>query len=301
MIAQAYHTASRAYIYHGELIKQAYTLSLTSCVLAGKIWTAMPPLAPNLSLLLLRYTGICFIGPQVNHLCKSFYDFRLAFHYSDYQGMCQTAAKVGVKATNLFLTIAQFAVPIIALLANPAVSVEFAAALVPISRAAWAIGCGNEICDYYLNHSLLDELKALEHHDTQKKQIVESFLGMLGENALDAKQKESSLALRLVRQCEGSTLDLFTNAIDAKQTPVTNELSQRQFSVLCDSLDQKNHYGEAGTVLSGLGYGAMHISKLYPDGIVEWSLRWSISFLYLLKSIHKKMFNAEQQDKLTSE
>lgn len=294
MICHAANRFSNIYLKHGELLKQSYTLALTSCVLAEKIWPAINSAIPQTSLLLLRYTSLYFIGPQIQQLCKSGRDLYLASHYGDVTGIVLTAAKVTVKATNLFLTIAQFVMPVFNLLTMTRLATTLGEIIVPLSRGAWFIGCSNQISDYYLNKNLVSELESLVQNERQRiTKVMNNFLELLKNPVSACPKAIDPLALRLIRQCEGSSLDLFQDSCT-----LNDDEAMRYLAIVRECIEQKGFYSEAGTALSALGYAAMHISKLYPDSVVEWSLRWSISFLYLLKIVHKKIFLQKQQSKI---
>lgn len=293
------------YHEHSDLIKNVETTILTTSVLVGKIWKSIPQTIPLVSLIVLRYTGILFIGAQVQHCQKSFYDLKLAIQYRDFPGIVLVASKVAVKVATLFLTIAAFTTPLLGLFFSSALALSCATLLRPLSRSSWLLGCINEMCDYFSNHSLKKELDALKIKNDSAVRIhnvVINFMAILNKDKIDIRAPESLLALKIARQCTGSSLKLFRSSAFStkyKKNCYLNEEEERHyFSELRKTLNQKNHHTEAGTALSSLGYLCMHVSKLYPDGPVEWGLRWSMSMLYCMKTVEKKIFQYLQRKRI---
>ncbi len=284
------------YRRHTDLIQNGQTLLLTTVVLASKIFSSIPDVVANLSMATLKYTGILFINAQVMHLQKSAYDLKLALTFFDFKGILLTALKVSVKSANIFLIISGFVMPIISLIGFKVFSASLLTLLLPISRSSWVLSCFNEISDYYQNQLLYQELSALNL--TQSKNLITNFKTLQSKFS-NHRSSDYHLALRLIRQNEGSTLEIFKNSLTHRNVislPTwQTQLYIREFQA---SLYKKNTLSESGSLLSGLGYTSMHVSKLYPDGIVEWGLRWNMSLLYFIKTIDKKFFQAEQEKRI---
>lgn len=256
----------------------------------------MPSAIADLSLVLLKYSSILFINSQVLHLQKSIYDLHLALKFRDGQGILFTAAKVAVKALNIFLTCMGLLIPTANLFGFYQLASGCFALVVPLSRTGWLLGCMNESNDYFQNRRLGSEL---DHLNPEKRQKLIVDFQSLRNSTYRQSINKPSLALRLIRQSEGSTQEIFVRVIlkwkISRLTPQKIEQIIKEFQL---SLVKKNDLTETGGWLSAVGYASMHISKLYPEGILEWSLRWSLSMLYMIKSLHKKDFQNRLEQRI---
>lgn len=299
------------YHYNNALLQQISLLSLTTCVLASKIFSSIPKIIPRASLSLLNYVGIIYLDSQVMHVCKSIRDASIAIKEKDYTGLFTLSLKIYVKATDVLLTSASFVFSLLALGGVPQVGLIAKVVMRPISIIGWLLSSLNSTVDFYQNKDLLRRFKNLK---SETKEDYQNFISLLvckvlriiepeGAKKLepislnvsvDVDKKISNFAMLTVRQLEESSLrefsaDLLAQLEKDPHFSMSWEKNLRYFKGMQTRIKEKNQQMTLGTGLSILGFIGLSVGRVFPDSLADWGMRWGISSLYTAKMVWKKI------------
>lgn len=162
--------------------------------------------------------------------------------------------------------------------------------------------------DYFVDNALLRQLAALESGDDDRlasqhiAKVMKCFLEVLvlpvaEQQALDKQPAEDTfiaerrLARKIVRQLDMWTVQTFRDSLKDK-TKLHNARAEaiKLFYSVKDSMMNGQAAIEANLSLMALGYGAMAISRAWPDTVADMSARWVMSVLYTDELVRQKIF-----------
>lgn len=273
---------------HTDMISSAGILAITTCLLAAKIFKNIPPFLPRLARIVFNFGGIIWLNVQMRDLIKSGRDL---YRASDWQGVLETAAKVFYKSVNVFLTCAIFGASVAAVCGFPYAPLALSIALRPISLASLGINIATDIRDYFVNESILHELKQIEDGNALSlKKTMICFLEIITRSKQRSSfPKEKKLADLLVRQIDVSVIETFQEQLKS-QNPF------KLFHSVKDSMVSKQAGTKANLSLIALGYISMGICRAFPDSLIEMTTRWGMSVLYTDELIRQKLFQCDLKD-----
>ena len=271
---------------HTDVISNLGILAITTCLLASKIFKQTPNFLPRLAMVVFNYGGIIWLNVQVRDLLKSGRDLSRAIKACELGGIVETAAKVFVKGVNAILTCVIFGGSIVSAFVFPQAS---------------------DIRDYFANEVLLQRLEKLEADPEGSLligKVMVCFLKIVKNVPPSSKEffkckREWQLADALVRQLDNYTLETFQESLskDRKEkNPLVDAL--KLFYGVKDGMRNNQATTKANLSLTALGYISMGICRAFPDTLVEWLTRWSMSVLYTDAFIQRKFFQSDLADRL---
>ncbi len=285
---------------HTDLISSVGILSITTCLLAAKIFKSIPVLLPRIARVVFDYGGIIWLNLQVRDCLKSCRDLGRAIEGRELKAVVETAGKVVVKASSILLTCVTFAASVVALVGFPQVTTAMYLAMRPIGLTSLAMTIAGDVNDYFVNAKLLKKLDALDARpeaSLQVTQVMNCFL----EIVLRPKEKyvrqqwvgEARLADRIVRQLDTFTLESFCEGLKKKRESADlHQEALKVFESVKQSMRKQQVLTKANLSLTALGYVSLGLSRAFPDSLLDMSSRWGMSLLYTCKLIWQKTFQA---------
>ena len=280
---------------HTDLISSGGILVLTTCLLADKLFR-IPPFLPRLSLMILNFGGIIWLNVQMRDFIKCSRDFFLALRLHDTGGMVLTAVKVYVRGVDTLLTCGLFAASVVAFIGFPQTTILMYQRMRPFAVSSLVLGVTTEITNYCINASLL---KTLNQTSLKIESLMQHFVQQLlffAKKSKTASQKDSLLAVHIIRQLDTPTLETFQEKMSVQE----NTEIIRIFYAMKESLENKQAATENNLFLVALGYVCMGICRIFPGSTIEISLRWIMSLLYTDELIKQKFFQSDLAKKLES-
>jgi hypothetical protein len=296
---QAWRWACHVLNKHTDLISSVGILTLTTCLLAAKIFPKIPPIWPRLSLVILNFGGIIWLNVQVRDFIKNVRDLSFAAQMRELSGVLLTAVKVLVRGIDILLTCGLFTASVVASCGYPHTTLLMYASMRPFAILSLAMGVMTEICNYFINERLLAKIekKALEG---RLKQVMQCFV----DRVLCQKQDRQAiphldqlLAVHIIRQLDMSTLEIFQERLKISSRE-DDEESVNIFHAMKTSIQNKQAATEASLFLTALGYVSMGICKIFPGSLAEIGLRWGMSVLYTDELIKQKLFQSDLAQKM---
>lgn len=310
-IRHSYFTGKRWCLYalnnHTDLISNLGVLVATTCFLASKVFVNAPAFLPRMAIIILNRGVIIWLNEQVKDLLKSCRDFRI-INAGEWQAYAVTAIKVAEKAVGVLLTCGMFGASCATFFGMTALTTSLYSIMRPFSLSALGVGVACKAYDYFVDNALLKQLAALESAGDDRSasrqiaKVMKCFLEVLvlpieEQQALDRQQEEDQflaerrLARKIVRQLDMWTVQTFRDSLKDKSKSDTPRIEAiKLFYSVKDSMANSQAAVEANLSLMALGYGAMAISRAWPDTVADMSARWAMSVLYTDELVRQKIF-----------
>lgn len=304
-LATAGVSLQKLYRNNSDLISSLNNVFLNTVLLTSKLIKATPPIIPRVAFTLLSFSGMISINMQARNWSKHMLDWRFALRFRNYPAMAITAVKVCIKGSNILLTSALFAGSIISLVGFPQITLVMFKALQPIALVSLIGSVSGEVVDFITSKRLLSRLHKLPSQtgaDVKIQQVAQNFLFFAYQSPyrkMDARiqinekwKSEQRLALDIVRQMEGFTLERFKDGLAVKSigrySTLTPAESLHVFQSIEKALRQSHTFKKANIGLTALGYVSMGICRLFPQSIVQYGLTLTMSLFYTGKMICEK-------------
>lgn len=306
-IGRAWQQSVRILNKHTDIISSGGILILTTCLLAAKIFSKIPPILPRLSLVILNFGGIIWLNVQVRDFIKTSRDFWTAIKIGEFSGCVMTSAKVLVRGIDTLLTCGLFTASVVAFCGFPETTLLMYLAMRPFAIVSLSLGIATEIANYFINESLLDKLREIDPDSQRIKKVMHCFVTRTlayaqwkEEGIGTVHQEDNVLAMRIIRQLDTQTLETFQERLSEKISfEVKTDKMIRIFYAMKESLQNKQAATKANLFLIALGYISMGICKIFPGSLVEISLRWGMSVLYTDELIKQKFFQSELANQIS--
>ena len=283
---------------HTDLISSAAILAITTCLLAGKIFKAIPSIIPRLAKVVFDFGGIIWLNVQVRDCIKSWRDFSRAITHANWSAIIESAAKIMVKGANILLTSAIFAASVVGACGIPQASLLLGLTIRPLGLACLAMTIATDIRDYFVNETLVEKFKHIEQTPDGSKTIAKvmaCFLEIITESPTKASSSawtaERHLADAIVRQLDTPTVETFQEMLAhprKEQSPRAEAL--KLFYQVEDGIRSKQAGTKANLSLIALGYVSMGICRAFPDSVIEMATRLGMSVLFTDELIRQKLF-----------
>lgn len=291
---------------HTEAISNLGILTITTCLLASKIFESTPKILPRVAKVVYDYGGLIWLNVQARDLMKSVKDLTRAIQTKDL-GIIATVAKVFVKSANIFLTCVIFAGSVISAVAVPEASLAIALSIRSFSLSCLCINVLSDIRDYFANEALLKQLEKLDSDDKGNLligKVMACFLEIIKDVETPSKissewTEEWKLADRLVRQLDHYTLETFKESLQEERKekyPLVDAL--KLFYGVKDGMKTNQGMTKANLSLIALGYFSMGLCRAFPDSLIEMSSRWTMSVLYSDEFIQRKFFQSDLAERI---
>lgn len=296
-IGRGWGKIKRILDHHTDAISSLGILTVTTGVLAAKIFSGIPPIIGNSGRLVLECCGIIWLNVQVKEFFKSRQDCLRTMRGLECEPIVKTIIKVIIKGINILLTCAYFSASIATFARFSQVSLRIYMTLRPLSLAILSAEVVNDIWDYTTNQKLLRKLNSIERQENGSQQLAKVMRGYLRihlENQnrhvqtdkKETKTAENKLASNIVRQLDLFTLEqLQENSSSQTGDPRTKAL--HLYYNVRDGLNNIQARVKSNLTLTVLGYISRGICKMYPDSLIEMIARWSMSVLFTDELVFK--------------
>lgn len=257
-------TASGGWVKeNADLLDQGALLAWNTLILASEIFQSIPRVVPRCARTFCSFAGVISIHFQFRDLWKFQKDLRLATEHLDWSAIFYTAAKVAVKALDIFLTLGSFFITSSSLAGYPALAAPYYRTVMPAAIASWFALIAFDLIDNLQNTALLKEMKSLKK--SQRGKLVQEFQGSF----------TSPLSRRLLRQLDYYRLE------DLVQKGIT-------FEALFNNLKTTIALNQADISLKIFGYICLGVNKRYPETKIQALTGWSSSMLYAYRLLYSK-------------
>lgn len=299
--------AKRVLDKHTDVISNLGILIITTCLLASKVFERTPKILPRMAMVIYNYGGLIWLNVQTRDLMKSVKDLLRSCQIANTEGIIETAAKVFVKGSNIFLTCVIFAGSVISFVAIPQASLAIALCIRSFSLSCLFINILSDVKDYFANEVLLKRLEELDANSEGSRligKVMVCFLEIVKNletpSRISSEWKEEwRLADRLIRQLDHYTLETFKESLNEdrkEKNPLVDAL--KLFYGVKDAMKSNQGTTKANLSLIALGYFSMGLCRAFPDSLIEMLSRWSMSVLYSDEFIQRKFFQVDLAERI---
>lgn len=279
---------------HTDLISSVGILAISTCLLASKIFDAIPKILPRLSLVVFNYGGIIWLNVQVRDLLKSCNDLVYGIKHKHWSQVVETAAKVFYKGVNVLLTCAFFGSSVLAVVGFPGAVLSVALAVRPLSLVSLALNICSDLRDYFINEAILREVEKIETGADARNKIGSMMIQFLerikGVKSTGESTQETFLADKVIYQLDTQTLETFQEKISGRVVEGNHRVeAMKIFFAVQDGIRSRQAGTRASLSLTIMGYLSMGLSKMFPDSLTEMASRWSMSVLYTDDLVRHKL------------
>lgn len=296
-IGRGWRKIKRILDHHTDAISSLGILTVTTGVLAAKIFPRMPAIIGSSGRLFLEFCGIIWLNVQVKEFFKSKQDCLQAMRSLECEPIIKTMIKVIIKGINILLTCAYFGASIATFIRFSQISLRTYMALRPLSLVILSAEIINDIWDYTTNKKLLrkfDFIEGQENGSQQLARVMRSYLRIHLENQnhnvqidkKETKTAENKLASSIVRQLDLFTLEQLQENSSSKTGDSRTKALQLYYNVK-DGLGNIQARVKSNLTLTVLSYVSRGICKMYPDSLIEMLARWGMSVLFTDELVFK--------------
>ena len=102
----------------------------------------------------------------------------------------------------------------------------------------------------------------------------------------------SALADRMVRRLSTATLESLAERIaKGEHHGDPQQEALKLFYKIREGVEMRQQWTEDNLSITALGYGAMAVSKAFPETVADYTARWSLSVLWTDVLVRQKLFN----------
>lgn len=294
-----------AYRKHSDLVASVTNVALNAIMFLSTVVRQIPSIFPRIAFTCLSFTGMISMNMQGSDWIKHVRDCRFAIHLRFFVPVMLTAARVCVKACNIFLTFSTFGAAVIALCGFPHISITIFVVLQPLALLALIGTIFGELIDYYSNTRLLNRLHAVKKEDPEglvAQRVAQCFVNFAFQplfQKMDSRidrnvvwKNPQRLAFDVLAQMEEWDLNNLKEKLAAAGIGRYSVLSQSEglwvFKKVGKSLQHHQTMTKANIGLIVLGYVSMGLCRLFPQTIIQYGVTLGMSLLYTAKLAYRK-------------
>ncbi len=285
---------------NSDLLRSVTNLALNTLLIYSKIDPQTPSIIPRVVHACFGFSGLISMNRQIADWVKHFRDCRLALKCENWESFALTAARVVVKAMNVFLTFSASVTTLIALAGYGGFHLRAIHMISKIALLALVGTVSGDFIDYAGNDLLLRRLKHIQSNESEKiGKISERFLILMDQKPfekLDARIAagrvvcvEEALAVDALKQIDEWRLGLLQESLKKVQSQECADGSgQEIFNKIVRTLEEAQRDTYENISLSAVGYVCLALCRAFPYTLLQYSLNWGTCFLYTYQMAMRK-------------
>lgn len=278
-----------------DLLMSLTVTALDTCVLAAKLFSAVPQTVGYGAKVLLSYIGEISFTAQIRLLLKTVSDLKDVIVERRGVGVVVVAFKVAEVASTLLLSAGTTLASMAAFMGRMELVGVLYSVLRPWGVALTLVSVALEGYQYYANRHLLRELSDLSVKPMSDERSLFLLKSLREPQRACTDPRYHPLRSKIVQQLDREAWRVLQEALQKGlgtwEAPLNEEqrLKVRELvAVLKENSRKKTTLAESSVALTALGYLSMGLCRAYPDTLLQASLLWSLSVLFTSKLLYRK-------------
>lgn len=288
-------------LYDSEVLYDLSLNAINTVFLAGKASSRVPELITNLAYTSLKFVGLVYLPAQVQTSLKNCRDSVYALKNRSWVQFCYAAPQAFVQGSGVVLSLGGTVAAVATTLAGTAVTRVIYSVLCPWGLVALAVQIMLEVWCHLTDDALLVRMNGMKRDSGAIVRLFECY----DSKSADADMAAFAAGLR-------NRMDTHTwNTLEEKAVAIlrarrSNPISwmstrwrlSKLFQVTVENITTQRNTLRADMLLRAVGYGAMAVTRAYPQTLIEAIVNWSISAFWTSRVFVTKYQQAGQQESI---